>query len=192
MKGHSIINKDICASCRGKCCKATGCGLMPCDIVDKTPAGIQRLLDSGRYSISFFLDFIDMKLEVIPTMMSREINSSRIQFGFIHNQCSLLGPKGCSLSDDERPTQGLLFVPQMEANCELQLNSQTVVTEWRKLSPLMETVLIIETGSNSLNLFQQSLLQTMNHLETKLSEGIILNSSELSALELVMRVLPFI
>lgn len=186
MKRTNRINShtdcSICSKCGGRCCKTGGCGLMTCDLPELTVEGITKMLDSGKYSITFL--YSDL-FGIIPTMHTREEGADRINNSPIRKACSLLGNKGCTLSELERPTLGLLLIPDVNYECHLLVDAFDSIHDWLPLKSLMEEVIFKETGKTSSELFYRGCIDAAMELRTKLHAGIELDEGEISGLQLL-------
>lgn len=184
-KRHNVIshtNCSICSDCGGRCCKTGGCGLMTCDIPEPTVEGITKLLDSGHYSITFM--YSDL-FGIIPTMHTREEGAGRINNSPIRKPCTLLGNSGCVLSQKERPTLGLLLIPEPEFECHLLVDAFDSIHDWIPLKGIMEEIIWKETGKTSKELFYRGCIDAAMELRTKLYAGIELDDGEISGLQLL-------
>lgn len=179
---NSHTNCSICSECGGRCCKTGGCGLMTCDIPDISVEGITKLLDSDKYSITFL--YSDL-FGIIPTMHTREEKADRINISPIRKACSLLKNNGCTLSREERPTLGLLLIPEPNFDCNLIVDGFDSIHDWLPIKDVMEEVILKETGKTSKELFYRGCIDAAMELRTKLYAGIKLNAGEISALQLL-------
>lgn len=171
------VDKNLCRQCKGRCCKVSGCGLLPCDIPIQTPEGIRAMLDTGKFmiSVAFTTDGL-----ITPIMSSREVGADRIDFNLIHRPCALLGPNGCPFSDDERPMLGLLFIPKENKKCYNPVNGTNVFLEWSTMAPIMEEVIFNETGKSSEELFLKSFDEAASYLADKYNRKEAMTDAELS------------
>lgn len=175
----SHLNHSICEKCGGKCCQRGGCGLMTCDVSEMSVDGIRRMLDTGKYSITFF--FAGME-EIIPVMSAREVNAERVNNSIIRRPCSLQQQNGCSFSDEERPTMGLLYVPNSQGNCEMLVDSLELAFDWYPCKELMEQVVLLETGKNTTELFYNGCINAAMQIRQKLDQNLELTETEEQAL----------
>jgi hypothetical protein len=154
---------------------------MTCDIPDLSVAGIKSMLDTGKYSISFF--YSD-PLGPIPIMVARDIGAGRIATTMIRQQCSLWD-NGCPLSDDERPTLGLLFMPKENHQCEILVNGIECLIDWFSVRSIMEEVIKEETGQSTIELFYKACISDALLIKNKLKDHIKLSEAETMALEII-------
>lgn len=182
----SHVNCSICRKCGGTCCKRGGCGLMTCDIPEMSVIGIRRMLDTGKYSIMFFCaDLGDGIIKPIPIMNAREVDSGRVNNSIIRKQCALQGENGCMLSDTERPTMGLLYIPKGNGECKMLIDAMEVFKDWYPHAQMMEEVVRQETGKSSQELFYSGCVQAAMEIRQKMDLGADLTSTEIDALQVL-------
>lgn len=174
------VNCSICSKCKGKCCKISGCGLMPCDVEDMSVDGIRRMLDTGKYSISFLLKMNPPR--PMLSMISREVGRGRINPSLIRTRCSLLDENGCTLSEEERPTQALLLVPGENLDCHELVTISETISEWSKYQDILAEVIFLETGKDMIELFEESCQNDTDYLIDKFQRQEDFTSTEEIAL----------
>ena len=186
------INCNLCSSCGGRCCKDGACGLMPVDIPKLTVQGIIEQLRSGKYSITFFcLEIVEGVVEAIPMMTAREVRAGTVNNSLFHRPCSLLTPNGCALSEEDRPTQALLFIPRPNNMCRSLLNSEDVLSAWLPYQRILEEVVLLETQKSSNQLFKEGCLAAVTHFRKRLAEvngnidALTFTDSEIRALQVL-------
>lgn len=182
LREHEIetnISCSICKKCQGQCCKTSGCGLLPCDVEDMSVEGIKKMLDTGKYSISYIV-----QLEpVIPiaSLTSREEGRGRIANSLIRSKCSLLKEDGCTLSEEERPTQALLLIPGENMNCTELITPRENIDEWLVHQQILEQVILDETGKTLDEIFEEGCAEDTKYLANKIE-----NQEELTDLEKIV------
>ena len=182
----SHVNCSVCRKCGGTCCKRSGCGLMTCDVPVMSVSGIRRMLDTGKYSITFFCaDFGDGIIIPIPIMNAREIDSQRVNNSIIRKPCALHKENGCMLSDTERPTMGLLYIPKSDGHCKMLVDQMETLQDWYPHAHMMEEVVRQETGKSSQELFYSGCIEAAMEIRQKLDLGKELTESELDALQVL-------
>lgn len=180
---NPYLNHNICEKCGGKCCQRGGCGLMPCDVSEMSVAGIRRMLDTGNYSITFFCAGLEGEILPIPIINAREVNAGRVNNSIIRKPCALQGQKGCKLSDDERPTMGLLYIPNAKGHCRILVDAMEAFMEWFPYKTIMDEVVFEETGKSSEELFYSGCVQAAMEIRQKLDMGVELTEGEMAAIE---------
>ena len=177
------IDYSICSRCKNCCCKITACGLLPHDIPELTVDGIKRILDTGKYSITFM--YIASINKPLPIMISREIGGDKINNSLIRTTCSLLGENGCTLSEAERPTQALLLIPRENEKCETLVPGWETMREWQEYEELMKTVIFEETGKSVNELFEEGCRKDVKKLIQKIENDEELTYTEDIAMDLL-------
>lgn len=181
----SHINCEICSECGGNCCKRGGCGLMTCDVPELSVRGIRKMLDTGKYSITFFAANMDGEIIPVPIMNAREIGSERVDYSIIRKPCAQQNEEGCSFSDDERPTLGLLYIPKTNRDCKLLVSEMELLGDWYPHKEIMEEVILEETGKSSKELFYKGCIEAAMEIRSKLDVKKELTESEMCALEVL-------
>jgi hypothetical protein len=132
----SYTNHNICAKFGGKCCKFSACELMPCDIIDFSVSGIRKMLETGKYSISFRHLF---GTELLPILQIREVGQGKIFNTLMHNKCALLMDEEpyCPFGDAERPSIAQLLIPKADGKCRGLLENDLFISEWMSAMSIM-------------------------------------------------------
>lgn len=182
---NPYLNHSICEKCGGKCCKAGGCGLMPCDVPEMSVEGIRKMLDTGKYSITFFCAATECGIIPIPIINAREVDSGKVNNSIIRKPCALQGEKGCELSDDERPTMGLLYIPIAKGDCRMLVSANDTLNEWFPYKAIMDEVVFEETGKSSEELFYSGCVQAAMEIRQKLDMGIEFTEAEMNAITIL-------
>lgn len=142
------INHILCKSCGGKCCKFSPCTLMPCDVSDMSPKGIENMLDTGNYSLRVIKrseNFDDD--EFMVTLCSRQRNDGRARTSLLFDTCALWSEKGCMFSAEQRPTGARLLIPHRSYRCPNLLTNKDVREAWNDCQDVMIQALLNETGN---------------------------------------------
>jgi len=126
------INNEVCASCKGVCCKMCGCHFSPDDFTDLSFNGLKNELDLGHISIDvvfgeqFYLD----RNNLILRMRNKDRNVYDPITSRRDTECSLLTETGCLLPYEERPSGGRLLVPNLTHNCRTNYGISDCSKEW--------------------------------------------------------------
>lgn len=174
------INHKVCAKCGGKCCKSSGCSLMPHDVWQMSVKGIKEMLDTGHYSIRVIELIFDNKVEYIVGMSTRRVNNQRVENNWMDGPCVLLEEHGCMLSDAQRPTCALLSIPSTDPlkDCELIITHPEYTMAWKKHATILNKVLKDETGHTPEEQYIESAMLTYKILADKLQKGLALDEFE--------------
>ena len=144
-KETAVINRSICAKCKGRCCKYMGCHFSPTVFDDLSFEGLKKQLQKGYISISRvcldifstdYLYYLRIRNSDSPIV---DVNIS----GGIH-PCILLDKGGCKLSDSARPLGGKLLVPTPysvtypeDILCENLYSLKNCVSDWRPYTNIL-------------------------------------------------------
>lgn len=100
---------SLCRQCKGQCCKAYPGAAWPLDFGHDVEAGLVEALASGNWEIDWwegYLDGVSCPYFVRPAVKIDDRNfDKRLRRGLWTGECIFLGPQGCSLSWEKRPTQ---------------------------------------------------------------------------------------
>lgn len=170
-----------CAQC-GECCLKNSCCCIPEDFDDLSPKGIEKILDSNMYMITAFYEEAkrpgEIPIEVIPLISAREVNcpDNGINICMLHSACAMLGPKGCTLSEDERPSQGLMLIPVNENGCRCYIDAPTIF--WKKHKENLNEVIKKRSGGKTAqDLFEEELVPLAKQIKHQIQEAVCYNGS---------------
>lgn len=182
------INHSVCDKCKGRCCKDGGCQLMTCDVPEMTVQGIIQLLNTGKYSIVFaFYKFEVDEAIIMPTIQARELACGKVNKHVLRRPCSLQGANGCTFSDDDRPTGGILFAPgpSPNNNCKFLIDYETLVMDWLPQKQILDEVVLLETGKTTEELFVEGCEEDLEEILDTVAKGKELSSAESYACEIL-------
>lgn len=179
-------NRDICASCGGKCCKKSGCDYTPSDFSDLSFNALYELLQQGNISIVSSLEFLltpDGKYWVTPLLhlRARNINRPIVDLISMKTSCSQLLENGCKYSYEERPSGGKNLIPQPNDNCYTNIDLQVLMQEWNTYQKLLARLVRRFTG---LSVDQQLRLDVENLIIDLLNSNVE-NVSEMELKEIL-------
>lgn len=168
-KDKRYVCPEICSKCPHKCCENGGCMLMPVDIEPFTVEHIIQLIDSGKYVIT--IKVYDYNA-VLTCLSSREVDDNGVfRINKPHSTCSLLKEKGCSLSEEERPSMALLLVPNENFTCRQLLPSYEIIDSWKRQASIMKKVVYYYSGKDSYSLAIESFDEVAKKFYYKLMEN---------------------
>lgn len=138
-------NKELCAKCKGMCCKKMGCHYSPDDFDDLSFEGLKKEIDKGFISIDWWEgnpfneeDFTTVKRGYF--LRIRNKNKGVIDPAYF-GTCSLLTKDGCSLSYDKRPKGGRELIPGVKngyLHCDLRYTKNDCARDWYKYSDVLD------------------------------------------------------
>ena len=125
---------EVCAICRGRCCKTMGCHYSPRDFKDLSYEGLKREIEKGRIAIDWWVGE-----EPEYYLRARHIGEP-IVCGSWGGTCVNLTENGCSLSWEERPLGGRALKPGATPfhECEDFYSKEDCKNEWKPYSDTLE------------------------------------------------------
>ena len=132
-------NRMYCSKCGGVCCKTMGGFLHPDDINTFDEETIQKMLDSGKYSIDWVE--CDGKIPIdenVYFIRFRHVNAPIVDPSF-GGTCVMLGENGCTLPFDERAYACKVLTPCDDTICTNVYTKDLVAQDWNK--PEYQTIL---------------------------------------------------
>ncbi len=134
-----IENVEVCAKCRGRCCRRAPCHYSPNDLDDLSYDGIKNfIMEKGYVSIikirqfDYYDEFIDQPFYYI--LRIRKIGapvSVRMEKRGYGSPCMLLTPDGCKLPYEERPRGARMLVPDKNGRCKQKYDLEECIHSWR-------------------------------------------------------------
>lgn len=117
---------DVCARCTNVCCDGMPGETHPGDLADdrsKLTAALVERLKTGQWAIDWWEGDVLPKGRMRRVMYLRPAivgEEGRIEHPAWHGRCTFLGPAGCSLSWQERPSgcKALIPNPVEPGNCD--------------------------------------------------------------------------
>lgn len=119
-----FIDKELCAKCKGACCKECGCGYLPTDFEKMKYSYLTKQINKGNISITGQPIDCGRFWTYLLYLRARNVGGEIVEFVPNGNPCVFLGENGCTIEDyDKRPSFGLMLRPtQIGGPCD---NSQT-------------------------------------------------------------------
>ena len=145
------INKDLCAKCKGSCCKVSGCMYMPSDFKKMKYITIKKELLKGNISIDAFpvknLSFNKDAWTLILFLRARNKDKDVVDLFTSGGPCKMLGENGCFYDEDERPSCGLMVKPTfVNGPCPKTFDDDEFLRSWLKHQSLLELFIKEYTG----------------------------------------------
>ena len=135
-------NKDLCASCGGKCCKRMGCEVFPEDVKEWygsiTEETIKKMIESGDFSIDWYEGY-SMEYRYGYYIRARNINAPIVDPSW-GGQCSCLTSYGCKFDFSHRPSGGRYLIPKMNENCASKYDKRKVAEMWEPYFHILEKI----------------------------------------------------
>lgn len=175
---EKYIDYEMCKKCGGACCKQNGCVYKPTDFKSMDFSYLKQELEKGRISISGQATKIGGSAwTYMPYLRARNKNAEIIELVPIGNPCINLTDTGCSLSEEERPTYGLLVKPtKIGGPCE-KINSDDA-TDWLYYSEVLEKLVKYYTNKEIIDVLVDEISKKIVEINKKIKNRIKLNSME--------------
>lgn len=144
-------NSEICKKCGGRCCKNCGCNYYPKDFKEMTFDYLKSILDKGEISITTCVyvnadDNNKIFIDIVLNLRARNIDRPIVDLISKKNTCSVLTETGCKYSFDERPTGGVLLIPDND-ECINIYPPELQLEEWKKYQEVLKK--LVEHYSNN-------------------------------------------
>lgn len=137
-------NKQLCARCKGQCCKRCGCHYSPEDFKEITFDALANEIDKGHISIDWwdgspFENANESKNNISQAyfLRIRNVGASIIDPSW-GGVCSLLTDIGCPLSYEERPKGARELIPEEYKSCHSNYTKQQACQEWYKYDDILQ------------------------------------------------------
>ena len=178
-----ITGFEACKKCKGMCCYRNACSCAPADVGEEvTVQSVERMLATGKYMITatYVVDktcqtSLPVPIRAIPHISAREVDAGEIHISLLHSKCALLGKNGCTLTREERPTQGLLLIPKNDEECEELMPFMSEI--WKPYIKVLEEVVKRKTGMTSQQHFEKEALSLLRSLRMKLCTATMYHGS---------------
>jgi len=130
-------NIELCAKCKGYCCKSLGCHFSPRDFEDISFETLKKIIKKGHISIDWWDgDVFDKNRDRTLYLRIRNKNASIVDPSW-GGECMLLTEHGCSLSFNERPMGGRGLIPGVN-ECIVKYSKEDCCKEWYEYQNLLE------------------------------------------------------
>lgn len=138
---EGFLSDNICAECKGRCCKAMGCSLAPEDMLralgsrEMTRENVEYLLQNGQFAIDSF------------HMGERAFYYLRMKhkcFTFIGvdamGECIALSDSGCSLAFEDRPKGGRMLEGREGGGCVQHYTQEMMIADWEPYQAMLKSI----------------------------------------------------
>lgn len=170
----------MCKKCGGACCKETGCIYLPTDFESLTFKSLVKLLDQGNISIAGqpYSNLFGDAWSYLPYLRVRNIDADIVDLVTTGSPCKLLASNGCSLTEYERPTLGLLVKPTIIGGpCDNDF-PPNIAEIWLDHSEVLCELIKYYTGKDLVDVFIEQIAIKIKNIEAKRKE-----KKELTGLE---------
>lgn len=188
------INKDICKSCGGKCCKNCGCVYSPDDFGMITYNSLRDELEKGNISIISQFIVGEKNISYYLLLRARNIDRDIVDLFSAKTTCSLLGENGCKLDDSKRPQGGVLYIPSIDGNCKGLYTDVIGFKEWSNYQKILERLTRYFCGKSSQEKIREDVIQVAYMLANKERKNVLdfnsFTKEEMALLETLNSILP--
>lgn len=175
---EKYINYEMCKKCGGACCKQNGCVYLPKDFKSFEPSEIIKELDKGKISISGQpVNFYNNKWTYIPYLRARNKGAEIVDLITYGGPCINLTDSGCDLSEDKRPSCGLLVKPtKIGGPCKRM--KEDVGMQWLEYSEVLESLIKFYTNKNMIDVIASQISEKIVEIKKKENNNIPLSEME--------------
>lgn len=145
-----VEDKNICAQCKGLCCKSQGCHVAPWDVFKGGKGSIEKLrafMNTKNYTVDFWAgdprdnDIWNFDFSQHYFLRARNKNEGFITGYNPNGACAMLTSTGCKLSFNERPTGGKSLVPKPDQRCVPTYTKRQCAIDWIPYQDMLETII---------------------------------------------------
>lgn len=162
-------NKELCAKCKGKCCKKGGCQYAPSDFESIKYSYLLEKLKEGYISIVCVLDFAVLGGKVIPKpylyVKSRNTGRDIIDLVSLRTKCLCLTDSGCMYDFSHRPSGGVNLIPDQNG-CYPEKDPMEFIMMWQPHQDVLRKLVRQISGKT----VEQKLSEDVQQLFTDLLE----------------------
>ncbi len=175
---EKYIDYEMCKKCGGVCCKQNGCVYLPKDFKSLEASEIIKELDKGKISISGQpVNFFMNNWTYIPYLRARNKDAEIVDLITNGGPCINLTDSGCSLSENERPSCGLLVKPvKIGGPCEKI--KKDVGIEWLEYSNVLESLIKLYTNKDMIDVVVSQISEKIVSIKKKINNNIPLSEIE--------------
>ncbi len=175
---EKYIDYEMCKKCGGVCCKQNGCVYAPKDFESMEFSYLKSELEKGKISISGQATPIAHGMwTYIPYLRARNKDANIVDLITNGGPCINLTETGCSLSEEQRPTFGLLVKPtKIGGPCE-KVNSGSA-NDWLNYSEVLEKLVKHYTNKNIIDIIVDEIARQMVVINKKIKANVKLSPME--------------
>ena len=168
----------MCEKCGGVCCEQNGCIYLPEDFECMDFIYLKSLLDEGYISISGEVTQVYKDMwTYLPYLRARNKDAGIVDLISNGGPCVNLTKTGCALSEEERPSFGLLLKPTIIGGpCETM--NKTLVLNWLDYNEVLEKLVKHYMNQKILTTVIDETSEQIFSIKEKLKDGIQLTPME--------------
>lgn len=168
-------NKELCSSCKGMCCKKSGCDYFVSDFERITKDEILKALLPGKISIvsAFKKSVINGKVILTPFLYLRARNKDRdiVDLFSMKKTCSMLTDTGCSYSLEDRPGGGVNLIPKKNG-CKPLKDPIEEMRKWEPYQGVLAKIVKRITGKSVDKILREDVEEVLYQILTEQFDGI--------------------
>lgn len=175
------VDKEMCAECKGECCKVSGCMYMPSDFKNLKFSKLKKELLKGDISIDAFpvTGFYKDVWTLVLFLRARNIDCEIVDLFTNGGTCKKLGENGCQYEEKDRPTCGLCVKPvKVGGPCPKTFDDSYFTSEWLKHQNVLELLLKEFTGKELFDYITEIIPYKVHMLKEKKNNCEELTSAE--------------
>lgn len=176
---EKYIDYEMCKKCGGVCCKQNGCVYMPKDFESMEFSYLKNELEKGKISISGqATKIVNDMWTYIPYLRARNKDANIVDLITNGGPCINLTETGCSLSEEKRPTFGLLVKPtKIGGPCEKVKSGSA--NDWLNYSEVLEK-LVKYSNKDIIDIIADEIASQMVVINKKIKDNVKLSPMELT------------
>lgn len=177
---EKYIDYEMCKKCGGACCKQNGCVYMPNDFDSMDFSYLKEELEKGKISISGQATLITKSSwTYIPYLRARNQNADIVDLITDGGPCINLTESGCSLSEEKRPTFGLLVKPtKLGGPCEKA--GSISADSWLDYNGVLEQLVKYYKNKDVIDIIVDEIASKMAIINKKMKNNIQLSPMEVA------------
>lgn len=166
---EKYIDYDMCKECGGQCCKENGCVYLPQDFDKLDFNSLRDQIEKGYISISGqpITGFLKDAWTFLLYLRARNRDADVVDLITYGGPCKLLTEVGCSLTEEERPSLGLLVKPtKIGGPCEKKFEPQ-IALDWIDHSEVLAELVTYYTDKDVIDVVVEQITAQMDTLAEK-------------------------
>jgi len=178
---EKYTNYDMCKTCGGKCCQENGCVYLPQDFKSLDFEYLKNEIDKGYISISGqpFSGFRnDDAWSYLLCLRARNVNADVVDLLTSGGPCSLLADTGCQLSEEDRPSLGLLVKPTKIGGPCKRMYDTDVCLQWLDYAQVLSELVKYYTNKDVRDVLVEQIRKMINLCLKKSEQGIEITEME--------------
>ncbi len=174
------IDKELCAACKGACCKENGCIYLPNDFKYLDFDNLKDLISIGNISISGqpFNGFLDDCWSYLLYLRARNLDAPIVDLFTSGGPCKLLTDAGCTFNTNERPALGLLVKPTIIGGPCQKKFTQDDILKWMEYNNVLEELVQYYTDKSLIDVIINQMHHQLEIIKYKKENQIDLTKME--------------